>query len=188
MSYSKRISDPAFTKYIANSNKWSFYFSLILAVSAITGFYIYDENSSEMDNPEAIYIGLSIASMFVLIAMFQIFFRSKSTTWDGVVFDKKKILKKRNIGLGDDKCWQEYMEFTVFIHNETGEVFKISGDNDDTLYNYYKIGDKVRHHKGLNSYEKYDKSNDSIIFCNACAHKNDIKDDHCFNCKCPLLK
>jgi len=29
--------------------------------------------------------------------------------------------------------------------------------NDDTLYKYFQIGDRVRHHGGLNSFEKYDK-------------------------------
>ncbi len=61
-------------------------------------------------------------------------------------------------------------------------------EDDDTLYNYYRIGDRVRHHAGLNSYEKYDKTRDSIIFCAACATLCDIGDDVCYRCKCPLLK
>ena len=72
--------------------------------------------------------------------------------------------------------------------NLNGKKYDITVDADDTRYNYYKIGDRVRHHKGLNTYEKQNKTGDTIIFCNACASLNDIKEDYCFRCKCPLLK
>ena len=56
------------------------------------------------------------------------------------------------------------------------------------LYNYFAIGDRVRHHAGLNSYEKYDKTGDAFIPCNACGTLCDMSDEICFRCKCPLLK
>ena len=141
-----------------------------------------------MENPDALYIGLGIGSMFILIAIFQIVSRNSGSTWDGYIIDKKQILKKRKINHDNNNSWQEYMEFTVFIKSNQGKMYCITVDDDDTLYNYYKVGDKIRHHKGLNSYEKYDKSNDTIIFCNACASQNDIGDESCHRCNCPLLK
>jgi len=57
-----------------------------------------------------------------------------------------------------------------------------------SFYNYYRIGERVRHHAGLNSYEKFDKSSETHLFCNACGTLCDINDDYCFRCKCPLLK
>ena len=60
--------------------------------------------------------------------------------------------------------------------------------DNDTLYNYFNIGDRVRHHAGLNSYEKYDKTGDAFIPCNACGTLCDISEYTCFRCKCPLLK
>ena len=53
---------------------------------------------------------------------------------------------------------------------------------------YFKEGDRVRHHAGLNTYEKEDKTNDTFIFCNACLTRNDIQEQVCHKCKCPLLK
>jgi len=88
----------------------------------------------------------------------------------------------------NDYYWEDYEQFTVFIRSENGKIHTITAENDDTLYNYYQIGDKVTHHAGLNSFEKYDKSQDMIIFCNACATLNDIRDDYCYRCECPLLK
>ena len=184
IGFSRKIEDPAFAKYIKNSNQWSGYFSLGLAVVAVLGFYIYGETSSEMENPEALYIGLGIGSMFILIALFQIVGRNKSITWDGTVIDKKIKKKSKR----EDDSWRDYLEYKVTIKADNGKKYDITVDDDDTRYNYYKVGDRVRHHKGLNSYEKEDKSGDKIIFCNACGSLIDIKEDFCFRCKCPLLK
>ncbi|MDP3912531.1 MAG: hypothetical protein Q8R96_02195 [Bacteroidota bacterium] len=173
-------------KYIKNANSWSAIFALILAVASVLGFFIYGETSDEMENPESLYIGFTIGSMFLLIAFFQIIGRNKSTTWDGTVVDKKITQKRRH-----DKYqnrWIDYLEYTVCIQADNGKMHYTSADDDDTKYNYYKIGDKVRHHKGLNSYEKQNKSGDSIIFCNACASLNDINEEYCFRCHSPLLK
>lgn len=188
IGFSSKINDPAFSKYIKNTNRWSAIFSVIIAVAAIIGFYIYGETSSEMENPQALYIGFGIGGMFLLIALFTIIGRKKSTTWDGTVVDKKIEKKRRSQSSGDNHYWENYTLFTVFLRSDNGKKHRISVENDNTIYNYYQIGDRVRHHKGLNSYEKYDKSRDSIIFCNACASLNNIQDDFCFRCKCPLLK
>ncbi len=188
IGYSPLINDPAFAMYIRNSKVWSITFASILTVIAIVGFYLYGENSPEMDNPEALYIGLAIGGMFMLIALLQTIGRIRSKTWDGVVVDKKVEKKSRKRQSGSDAYWVNYQLYTVFIKKDNGKMYELNSEDDDTVYNYYKIGDKVRHHQGLNSLEKYDKSQDSIIFCNACASLNNIEDDKCFRCSCPLLK
>jgi len=188
IGFSSKINDPAFSKYIKNTNRWSVIFSIVIAAAAVIGFYIYGETSTEMENPQALYIGFGIGGMFLLIVLFTIIGRKKSTAWDGTVVDKKIEKKRRSRSSGDNHYWENYTLFTVFLQSDNGKKYKISVENDDTRYNYYQVGDRIRHHKGLNSYEKYDKSKDSIIFCNACASLNDIRDDFCFRCKCPLLK
>lgn len=189
VGFSSKIQDPAFAKYIKNTNRWSSIFSFILALIAVIGFFIYGEVSSEMDNPKAMFIGLVVGGMFVVIAFIQIIGRNRSKTWDGIVVDKKieEKNRKRNIG-NNDYYWENYVLYSVFVKSNSGKMHTISSENDDTLYNYYVVGDKVKHHAGLNSYEKYDKSRDTIILCNACASLNNINDDYCFRCKCPLLK
>ncbi len=187
--YSDRINDPAFARYIKNTKRWAVMFSSVLALAAVIGFYIYGETSSDMDNPEALFIGCGIGGMFLAMAMLQVIGRNRSTTWDGVVTDKTIEKKKRKRHTGNnDYYWQQYTQFNVIIRKNNGGIHTTSAENDDTVYNYYQIGDKVRHHGGLNSLEKYDKSNDKIIFCNACASLNDVNADYCFRCKCPLLK
>ncbi len=142
-----------------------------------------------MDNPQALFIGLAIGGMFVTIALFQIISRGRNKTWDGIVAYKivKKKQRRRNAG-NNDYYDEKYLAFVVSIKSDSGNIVDLTAEDDDTVYNYYQVGDRVRHHGGLNSFEKYDKSKDDIIFCNACATLNDINDEYCFRCHCPLLK
>ncbi len=185
IGYSTRIKDPAFAKYVQESNLYAAIFSAVLAVGAVIGFYIYGETSREMENPEALFIGLAIGSMFLAIAAGQIIKRNRSKTWDGIVINKtiEQRTRKRN------RRQVEYTLFTVFVERDSDKkVYVIAVEDDDTIYGYYQIGDKVRHHGGLGTFEKYDKSKDTIIFCNACSTLHDIQDDQCFRCHRPLLK
>ena len=188
VGYSDRIHDPAFKRYLRHTSYWSLLFAGILAVVVIVGSFIYGETSSEMDNPQALYIGLGIGGMFVSIALLTILGRARSRTWDGVVVDKYVRRRTRRERSGDNTYEVPYTEFGVVIRDQRGKNHTVTADDDDTLYEYYQVGEHVRHHKGLNTLEKYDKSRDSIIFCNACSSKNDIEDDKCFRCGCPLLK
>ena len=109
--------------------------------------------------------------------------RKMSQTWDGVVSEKYVTPKKRK-----RDGYREHLEYTVAIKSQTGETVTLTAEDDDTCFHYYQIGDRVRHHKGLNSFEKYDKSQDTIVFCSACASLNEIQAERCFRCGCPLLK
>lgn len=188
--FSNKINDPLFKKYIRNSNKYALIFSIALAVIAIIGFTIAGEmDGTSMENPESLYIGLGVGGMFIVIALFQVIGRKRDRTWDGVVIDRtiKKKTERHDYGDGDYN-YEDYLEYKVIIKSDQGKEYGIRVKDDDTMYNYYNIGDRVRHHSGLNSYEKYDKTGDRFIPCNACGTLCDINDDICFRCKCPLLK
>ncbi|MBU4036264.1 MAG: hypothetical protein KKA35_07535 [Proteobacteria bacterium] len=187
--YSNRINDPAFAKYRANSDKYALIFSFIIAAAAILGFYLYGEFSMEMDNPEAMYIGLGIGGMFIMIALLTNRSKKGAKTWDGKVVDKQVEKKtKRRKASDPDYHMREYLLYKVIINSDYGQTHEITAEDDDTVYNYYEIGDRVRYHGSIRTYEKYDKSKDSIVFCNACASLNKIEDDKCHRCMCPLLK
>lgn len=191
LGYSPRINDPAFAKYVKNSNRYAGIFSAVLAVIAFVGFTVYGETSSEMDNPQAMYIGMGIGGMFLTIALLTVLSRMRSKTWDGLVVDKTIKNKRRKQSSGSDTndyYWVNYMEYKVVIKDERGKKHELTAEDDDTRYNYFQIGDKVRHHGKLKSYEKQDKTRDTVSFCNACAYLNDIGDEFCSKCNCPLLK
>lgn len=189
IGYSNKINDPAFAKYIKNSNRYAGIFGVFLALAAVIGFTIAGEVSNDLENPEALLYGCIIGGMFLLITFFSILGKKRSKTWDGIVIDKKIEKKQRKVNSNSEDAYTEtYMLYTVLIRSDEGKKHEIHVENDDTLYNYYHINDKVRHHKGLNSYEKYDKSKDTVIFCNACATRHSIQEEYCRRCKCPLLK
>ncbi|MGI6790705.1 zinc-ribbon domain-containing protein [Aminivibrio sp.] len=61
VGYSEKIHDPAFQKYLKNTNRWSSIFAGGLAVIAVAGFFIAGETGAGgMENPESLYIGLGI--------------------------------------------------------------------------------------------------------------------------------
>lgn len=188
--FSPRINDPAFAKYVKNSNRWAAIFSIILAVAAVIGFYIAGEAGAEgMSNPGSLYIGFGIGGMFLMIALVQILRRKGGRTWDGTVEDRKIKKKTMRHDYGDDNVqYDDYLEYSVIVRSDQGKRHVMKWKDNDTLYNYFNIGDRVRHHAGLNSYEKYDKTGDRFIPCNACGTLCDISEDACFRCKCPLLK
>ncbi len=189
VGYSEKINDPAFSRYVASTKRYAWIFAWIMAALFIVGFLIYGAVSDEMDNPQALFIGLGLGAMMLVIAFFTNLSRSRGRTWDGVVTGHRIDEKERkNYRTDEDYTIQKYQVYRVIITEEGGKRHEITAEDDDTLYRYYREGDKVRHHGKLNTYEKYDKSNDEIIFCNACATLNDIRDDVCARCRCPLLK
>jgi hypothetical protein len=180
MSFSPKISDPAYSKYKKDSISWSFLFSFILFVIAVIGFPIYGNCTGELDWPESLFYGIGIGGMFVTIAALQTAKRKIDKTWDGTVIDKQLYSKYYN---------NEYhTQYVIKIEKDSGKIKTVKWTDYPEIFNYYEIGDRIRHHRGLFYYEKYDKRRDSEILCVACRHFNDIKEDFCIRCKCPLLK
>lgn len=189
VGYSYKINDPAFAKYVADSKRYAWIFAWILTIAFVGGFSIYGATSNEMENPQAFLIGCGLGFMMLVIAFFTNLSKSRGKTWDGVVLEHKIEKKQRKVyRSGNDYYMQDYQLFKVIIKGDNGEKHELSAEDDETVYNYYHDGDKVRHHGKINTFEKYDKSKDDIIFCNACASLNQITDNICFRCKCPLLK
>lgn len=187
--YSDKINDPAFAIYLSNQKRYAWIFAWIMVVVFTGGFYYYGTTGKDMDNPEALYLGLGLGGMMLVIAFITNLWRTYTRTWDGVVIDRKIEKKRRRRSQSDQpNLVEEYLVYTVVIKEDNGKKHKIAIKNNATLYNYYKEGDKIRHHGKLNTYEKYDKSGDTEIFCNACSSRNEIKEDTCHRCKCPLLK
>lgn len=186
VGFSSRINHPAFSKYRRDSTRWALVFSIIIAVAAVIGFPIYGSVSGELEMPYSLYYGMGIGAMFIVIAVITSVSKVKDTTWDGIVVDKKIYEKQRY-----DKYSDMFTTYTVYeykVKRDNRKVYSHRTENDDTVYNYYNIGDRVRHHKGFGVYEKFDKSKDTFLLCTACASINNISEEVCHRCKCPLLK
>ncbi len=171
--------------YKRKSSSWSFIFAFILAVIAIIAFPIYGNASGEIDWPDSLYYGLGIGGMFIAIAFLQTAKRGLDKTWDGVIEDKRSYTVREINHHGPDHFHKIYV---LKVRKNSGGVKKHKWRDIPGPYDYYSIGDKVRHHKGFYYYEKYDKSRDIKILCAACLTMNDIGSESCSRCKCPLLK
>ncbi len=188
VGYSSKINDSAITAYVAKTKKMAMVFSIIIAVIVIVVFFIVGQNSDEMSTLESLIVSIGIAAMFIIIGLYSVLSRKKSNTWDGKVVDKKIKKKTERQGTDDNVYYSQYLMYQVKIKGNNGKKKILKWKNIDTAYNYYNIGDEVRYHGELKTFEKYNKSKDKIIFCNACLTKCNIEDDYCPHCKCPLLK
>ncbi|MPN26671.1 hypothetical protein SDC9_174096 [bioreactor metagenome] len=112
----------------------------------------------------------------------------KKPIWDGRVVNKTEKRKTKTENYGDDEHLVHYMEYTVYLQGADGSKKKIRIQNNREWYDYLNIGDYVRYHPSFSTYEKYDKSHDSYIFCNICGKKNDIRENYCCFCKSLLFK
>lgn len=176
MAFSEKFDDPCFNRYRRHYRINIMIWTGGLMAAALIGFYIYAQDQSGDDQTEAYISGSVIATMFFLIGLYAIFDKRKKRDWIGEVVEKRIDKVK-----GDDV-------YRIFIEHSNGKIHERNATNDSTRYDYYKIGDLIKYHGKLNSIEKFDKSEDEIIFCNACSYLNDIEEDRCVMCKCVLLK
>lgn len=188
IGFSEKIYDPSFASFRNKSKAWSLMFAIVLAVIAAIGFPVYGNMSGEVDFPNSLYYGFAIGGMFILIAVIQTLKRGFDKTWDGVVTEKKSYKRRVNDSNDNSSIVRYENVYVVKVKKNNGGSKKHKFVNLTGVYDYYNEGDHVRHHKGFQYYEKYDKSHDSVIMCAACLTMNDINNKICSRCKCPLLK
>ena len=109
--------------------------------------------------------------------------------WDGVVIDKSK--KSRHDRHADKRHPDDIhysTEYKIKFRTDSGREETLTSADNPSLYNYLKIGDRVRWHPKLGYCEKYDKSHDRYIYCAVCGERNHIEKDRCQKCGAPLFK
>ena len=161
---------------------WTWVLTLLFPV----GFLIAGLLSHEVPLNEALIIGIGLGLLILAINLWRIA-GMKKPVWDGVVM--KKVEKKRYKRDNDDGSSQSYMEYIVLIRTERGKKKRIvERQRGRDMYDYLDVGDRVRYHPALETYEKYDKSKDQVIYCNVCRLRNSIRNDRCDRCKNLLFK
>lgn len=185
IGFSDKIHDPRVAETLEKMNKSSVKFALILAVIAIIGFTIAGAlEVGGFELPFAFFLGLGLGGLLIVISLFQGKKRKKDVTWDGVVIDKTH----KGASYSDMESGDHRTRYYVHVRRDDGSINKLN--STEALFHYYKIGDRVRHHACSLEHilEKYDKSQDSVIYCIVCSSKNDINNDFCHRCKSPLMK
>ncbi len=186
VGWSDVAKSPEMAETIKKSKKsaivWNWAFALLFPV----GFLIAGLLVDEMSLNEALIIGIGLGLVMLAINVWRIA-GMKKPAWDGVVM--KKLEKKRYESDRGGGSSRAYMEYIVLIRTEQGKKKRIvERQRDRDMYDYLDVGDRVRYHPALETYEKYDKSKDQVIYCNVCRLRNSIRNDRCERCENLLFK
>lgn len=117
---------------------------------------------------------------------------AEDRTYDGTIVSVQRMEPVANVDIRKlDPGMKNKMIFhTIRIEDETGKThtYERTGALEEDYRAYYQTGDRVRHHRGFDLPEKYDKSGDESIVCIACGRVNSMDSRKCGQCGAPLLK
>lgn len=163
-------------------------FAVGLSLLLLVGFGFYGGVSSQISFLDAISIAGLLGTFFIGFTFLNEFKLDHHSSWDGVVIDKRHMTKDKYQVTNNVRHLIQYIEYQVIIKKEEGEKHVVLHEDNDAMYRYYMIGDKIRYHINLKSFEKLNQATKTVIFCSVCGTKHDITDDVCQNCQSPLLK
>jgi hypothetical protein len=185
VGWTTRHLDPAVLTRAAKNKKNAWIFTLVLTVLFPVGFALAGLLMDDMQFNEALIIGIGLGLLMLVIGLVRIS-RMKTGTWEGTVTDKKHK-QKMDHSQSDDIVRHKTI-YTIVVTEDNGKRHKLNYTDNTALYNYFNVGDRIRCHMAFSTYEKYDKSRDSSIFCNICGTLNDLTNDYCASCRLPLFK
>ena len=79
-------------------------------------------------------------------------------------------------------------KIAIYVQKPDGSVKLYNTSFEKVPHDYYKVGDEVRHYRGLKLFEKRDKSKDVKIICVVCESYVSIDEDYCPFCRYKILK
>jgi len=185
VGWTNRHLDPAVVARAAKNKKAAWIFTIILTIAFPVGFFIAGNATDDLPLNEAVIIGVGLGLLMLLIGLVRIS-RMKSGTWDGTVTDKRHKQKVEHDQ--DDSSTRYRTIYTLVITEDSGKKHKLNYTDNHAVYDYFNLGDRIRCHMAFSTYEKYDKSRDTMLFCNICGTLNDITSDTCKSCRLPLFK
>ena len=172
--WSERTGDPRFAGYQKSRRLYILLFTLGLFI--LVPVLLLALGQLSLDG-EGLAVVAVLAVMFLLIGLSSLRgARRKEEEWEGTVEEKLP--------------WFNREANVVTIRLDDGRRMKLSFPENPLLYDYYKVGDRVRAHRkrNLRALEKYDKRGDEILFCPSCGSVSDARADYCAACGSPLLK
>lgn len=185
VGWSENYRHPLVLKKSESQKKSAAIFAAVLMAVFLIGFTVAGFTVEKMEPVEGALIGVGLALMLLIIYLVRAA-KMKKPIWEGTVTDKKAVRKTESDS--DNNTSRDYMQYTVYITGVDGGKKTVRANDNRTWYDYLQIGERVRFHPSLSTYEKYDKSKDGYLFCNFCGKRCDINEDFCRFCKSPLFK
>ena len=187
VGFSDRYNCPEILAAAQKNKKSSIGCMWILAFVPLIGFPIAGLLMADFPFGESLIIGIGIALVMLVVNLLALR-RTKQPMWEGVVVNQYSKEKSEHRG-GEDDNYRTYTEYTTIINTDAGKKKTIvEKDSGRHMYDYLSVGDRVRFHPKFGTYEKYDNSKDSIIYCNVCSMMNPIQNDRCKRCNNLLFK
>lgn len=169
------------------NKKFGVRFMLVLLLFPLIGFPIAGLLMEDFPFGESVIIGVGITLIMLIFNLFALR-KSQKPIWEGAVVNKYSKERYEHRG-SEDSNGRTYTEYTTVITTDAGKKKTIvEKDSGRHMYDYLSVGDRVRFHPMFGTYEKYDKSKHSIIYCNVCSMRNPIVNDHCERCDNLLFK
>jgi ribosomal protein L40E len=184
VGWSPRSNDPEILEAARKNKKSAMGCAWTFALLFPIGFLLAGLFVDEMPLNEAIIIGVGLGVVMLVINLVRAK-GMKRPVWEGVVVQKYKKERQRH----RDDTVDTYTEYTTVIKTDAGKKKQIvERDSGRDMYDYLAVGDRVRYHPAFETYEKFDKSKDRIIYCNVCRMMNPIANDRCKRCNNLLFK
>jgi ribosomal protein L40E len=185
IGWTTRHQDPVVLARAAKNKRIALGFTLFLVIAFPAGFALASLFGESLPMDQALLIGIGLGLLMLVIGLVRLA-GMKAGTWDGTVTDKQQKQKMDNSQ--EDSVVRHNMIYTIVVTETSGKTHMLKYTDNRAMYDYIHVGDRVRCHEAFGTYEKYDKSRDSLIYCNVCGKQNDISADQCRSCHLPLFK
>lgn len=177
IGWSQPADDAKFSRYQTRQRIYIIAFTSILILTIVTGMILSGEVALDREG----FVVISVLSLLFLFIAWSAIRNTKrhGKEWSGTVVEK----------YGASTSNYDHGESALLILSDEGDTFRLPMESS-IQFDYYGVGDKIRRHNrpDLRFLEKFDKSQDVILFCPACAHLNDTRDNFCRACGTPLVK
>lgn len=183
VGFSDRCNHPEILAFAQKNKKYATGFMWILVFVPLVGFPVAGLLMDKFPFGQALITGVGISLVMLILNLLSLR-KTRQPMWEGVVVNK---YSKEEYEHRDGP--ETYTKYTIAINTDAGKKKTIvETGNRRKMYDYLSVGDRVRFHPKLGTYEKYDKSKDYIIYCNVCTTLNPIQNDRCKRCNNLLFK
>ncbi|MBR2207970.1 MAG: hypothetical protein IJ859_04080 [Synergistaceae bacterium] len=190
VGWSTQVNHPSFAAWHGR-NKKTFQICMII-LSLIIGVILFIIPGELDFDAEGLKIYSGVLAIVWTIDLVWYYFNNKTRKdWEGVVENKETEEYTRKTKENNGNVNIEYhTRFIIKFRKDDGGSEKLTELDRPSWFDYLNEGDRVRYHgnKGMNYYEKYDKSNDDIIPCAGCGAARDARENFCGRCGCIILK
>ena len=187
MGYSEKISDAAY--HARATDKKVIGYCALLAISCVASWFFWQGGTLATWAFVALVIMTATAVLSLALKRQRL---AKDKTYDGVidVAVRREPVTQANIYRMNPSARGKVVLHSLRIVDgeNNGHVYEWMGGIGEDYAAYYKPGDRVRHHRGFNLPEKFDKSGDAEIICICCGRMNAMDSRRCGGCSAPLLK